>query len=421
MNTSPPDVGRIALPAPTAGTVVEGLACLRAKQPKQDRNGGTYLVVDVGHREGSARLKIWAGETPQWADLSDGDALWLSLIGKPARGDWPPEWSVRSVRKLAADHPIRDDLLPACPIPEGELERRWESLCDQLSPPARALLEVVLQHVGEDRYRRAAAAERMHHAVAPHGLWWHSVEVGEAALALAQSIPTYKDALSVDVLVMGALLHDVGKVLEYEVRAGVGIRRAAVAHARYHTTLGIQLVTEAVTLERATLDAAGTPRWLVDAVLHVIESHHAMKEWGSPTAPASREAWLLHLADMASAKLNALSDDLATATPMEGDGWCRPTDSRHPPLQRFDALATTLRAPRPFADPPHQPATEAATAEGSQPDATPPHDAASGEPRAESAPDVVATAAGPEFHADDPAWMHDPHVLEVVILNPEKP
>lgn len=419
MNTSFPDVGRIALPVPTAGTAVEGVACLRTKQPKQDRNGGTYLVIDIGHREGSARLKIWASETPHWADLSDGDALWLSLIGKPARGDWPPEWSVRSVRKLAADHPIRDDLLPACPIPVGELERRWASLCDHLSPPARALLEVVLQHVGEERYRRAAAAERMHHAVAPHGLWWHSIEVGEAALALAQSIPTYQDALSVDVLVLGALLHDVGKVLEYEVRAGVGIRRAAVAHARYHTTLGIQLVTEAVTLERATLDTVGSPRWLVDAVLHVIEPHHAMKEWGSPTAPASREAWLLHLADMASAKLNALSDDLATGAPMDDDGWCRPTDARHPPVQRFDSLATALRAPRLFTDPLHEPATAAASAEGQPADVAPLHVTATDGTHDVPTPDESPMATVLESSADDPAWMRDPQLLEIVILNPE--
>ncbi len=379
MNTSIPDVGRIALPLPTAGTVVEGVACLRAKQPKQDRNGGTYLVVDIGHREGSARLKIWASDAPQWADLNDGDALCLSLLGKPARGDWPPEWSVRSVQKLPADHPIRDDLLPPCPIPEADLTARWAALCTELSPPAQTLLDVVLQHVGEDRYRRAAAAERMHHAVAPHGLWWHSIEVGEAALGLARSIGTYVDALSVDVLVLGALLHDVGKVLEYDVLAGVGIRRAAIAHARYHTTLGIQLVTEAVTLGRDTLEAAGTPRWLVDAVLHVIESHHAMKEWGSPTAPASREAWLLHLADMASAKLNALSDDLATAMPMDDDGWCRPTDSRHPPLQRFDGIAGALRA---------MPATSTVPATGH------------------------ATS-----DASESAW--DPDLIELIILDPE--
>ncbi|MCC6769776.1 MAG: HD domain-containing protein [Gemmatimonadaceae bacterium] len=419
MNTSVSDVGRIALPAPTAGTVVEGVACLRAKHAKQDRNGGTYLVVDIGHREGSARLKIWSSETALWADLSDGDALWLSLLGKPARGDWPPEWSVRSVRKLSTDHPIRDDLLPSCPIHEDELERRWATLQAQLSPPAYTLLATVLAHVGEDRYRRASAAERMHHAVAPHGLWWHSIEVAEAALGLARSVPTYSDALSVDVLVLGALLHDVGKVLEYDVLPGVGIRRASMAYARYHTTLGIQLVTEAVTLGRATLEAAATPRWLVDAVLHVIESHHAMKEWGSPTTPASREAWLLHLADMASAKLNALSDDLATGTPMDDDGWCRPSDSRHPPLQRFDTLATALRAPRLHVAALHQPATADTSVEVPQPNEIPIHTTATREGREMRGQGAAPTTDVAEDHPHDHAWMHDPQLLEVVILNPE--
>ena len=82
---------------------------------------------------------------------------------------------------------------------------------------------------------------------------------------------------------------------------------------------------------------------------------------------------------MASAKLNALSDDLATATPMDDDGWCRPTDSRRPPLQRFDGLAGALRA---------MPATGTVPATGH------------------------STSDAPES-----AW--DPDLIELIILDPE--
>lgn len=42
----------------------------------------------------------------------------------------------------------------------------------------------------------------------------------------------------------------------------------------------------------------------VDNVTHNILAHHGMREWGSPVAPATREAWILHLADNLSARLD---------------------------------------------------------------------------------------------------------------------
>jgi len=42
-----------------------------------------------------------------------------------------------------------------------------------------------------------------------------------------------------------------------------------------------------------------------DAVLHCILSHHGRREWGSAVAPSSREAWLVHLADMKSARMDS--------------------------------------------------------------------------------------------------------------------
>jgi len=41
-----------------------------------------------------------------------------------------------------------------------------------------------------------------------------------------------------------------------------------------------------------------------DAVLHCILSHHGRREWGSSVAPNSREAWLVHIADMMSARMD---------------------------------------------------------------------------------------------------------------------
>lgn len=338
---------RVALGYPEPGTQSSGVVCVRARTERTASTGSAYLVVTLGHREGSATVKIWSQDLPAWSGVQEGDALWVRLVAKPGNNGFPPEWAVQEFTRLPADHPVRDDLLPACPIPYEELRARFDAVRDLLSGPARVFLDVVIEHAGEESYWRAPAAERMHHAVAPYGLVWHSIEVAEVAVATARAIPTYAPQLSIDALVLGALLHDLGKIREYEVVPGVGIRRSALAEARYHTTLGIEMVATAAALNAARLEAAGVPAWLIDHVYAVIESHHAQKEWGSPSSPASREAWLLHLADQTSAKLSSMSATLERATPMDVEGWYRPAEPRARPMQRFDLLEAACETSSP--------------------------------------------------------------------------
>lgn len=336
---------RVALGYPEPGTQSSGIVCVRARTERTASTGSPYLVVTLGHRDGSATVKVWSQDLPAWASVQEGEALWVRLVAKAGNNGFPPEWTVQEFERLPADHPVRDDLLPACPIPYEELRARYDALRQLLTAPARVLLDVVMEHVGEDAYWRAPAAERMHHAVAPYGLVWHSVEVAEVAVASARAIPTYAAQLSLDALILGALLHDLGKIREYEVVPGVGIRRSVLAEARYHTTLGVEMVATATAIHAARLEAAGVPSWLIQHVYAVIESHHAQKEWGSPSAPASREAWLLHLADQTSAKLAALTATLERATPMDVDAWYRPAEPRARPLQRFDLLQAAAMTP----------------------------------------------------------------------------
>lgn len=340
--------GRLPLTEPVDGARIEGVTCVRVTEDRTSQRGTTFRRILLGNRHGQFTLNVWKDQMPAWEGIGQGDGVWVSLVGRAGSGGYGPSWSHSEVVRLDASHPVRDDLLPPCPVPEAELRQRFEALVSQLSAPAQALLAVVLREVSEAAYWRAPAAQRLHHAVAPLGLAWHSCEVAEAALLLA-TIPRYTALLNTDVLILGGLLHDVGKVMEYSVQPGVGITRAPLAAARYHTTLGIQIITAAVTRAEAELAAAGTPRWLVDAVLAVVESHHAIREHGSPTAPASAESWVLHAADLVSARLAATYEALETATPLAEPAWYRAGNQY---VQAFHQVAVTTEAPSSGDEPP---------------------------------------------------------------------
>jgi putative nucleotidyltransferase with HDIG domain len=340
---------RLPLMEATDGARIEGVTCVRATEERTSQRGTAYRRILLGNRHGQFTLNVWQDQIPAWHGIAQGDGVWVSLVGRAGSGGYGPSWSHGEVVRLDDSHPVRDDLLPPCPVPEAELRERWDALVAQLSAPAQALLAVVLREVTEEDYWRAPAAQRLHHAVAPFGLVWHSCEVAEAALLLAR-LPRYTALLNTDVLILGGLLHDVGKTLEYAVQPGVGITRAPLAAARYHTTLGVQIVTAAVTRAEAELAAAGTPRWLVDAVLAVVESHHAVREHGSPTAPTSAESWVLHAADLASARLAATHEALETATPLAEPTWYRAGTQY---LQAFHEVAVLAKTP-PLPDAPRE-------------------------------------------------------------------
>lgn len=95
---------------------------------------------------------------------------------------------------------------------------------------------------------------------------------------------------------LAALFHDVGKMWDYEKVDGVW-------RATDHKRLVHHISRSGVEWIRAA-DKCKVPYDTQDRVLHAILAHHGRREWGSPVAPKSRMAWLLHLCDQLSARMN---------------------------------------------------------------------------------------------------------------------
>jgi 3'-5' exoribonuclease len=106
-----------------------------------------------------------------------------------------------------------------------------------------------------------------------------------------------------------ALIHDVGKVRTLPPIAGSAFPEASTHFD--HVTLGILMVQQAA----ASLDPQLEPSRL-EALLHAILAHHGRPEWGATVEPKTAEAWLVHLADQAEARLWAYSNQADTPQPV---------------------------------------------------------------------------------------------------------
>jgi len=240
------------------------------------------------------------------------------------------EWQFDAIEPLDPQHPVRREAMPICPVPRATLIARTTAILDKMSVEAREVFVRGMQtNVRwsdgtlapiKGAYVEAPAAMGHHHAHLS-GLWWHSLQVTEGAMALATAYAAY-DAmdLDLDAVRLGGLLHDLGKVDEYA-WDGV-IAMAPLSGSMSHMGHGVRRITEAVLRAEMCDGWVPSPRQrdLLEHVQHIIASHHMQREWGAISEPASREAWLVQSADLVSSRVQPITD--ATASMQDrGDGW----------------------------------------------------------------------------------------------------
>lgn len=323
------------------GSESAGAACVRAREPRQTKVGKPYLVVELGNGSGQASARVWSEGLDAWEHIRAGDAVDLRARVQAGWRGGAPELVILSVSKLPEDHPVRLELNPRSPVAFERLEERFEGLTATINrPEALHLLELVLEYVGREKFMTAPAAVSNHHNYI-HGLLEHSVEVAEMAVALA-STERYADRIDRDMLIAAALAHDIGKVEAYDWE-GVPIRISRSGRLRSHVCRGAEMVGTAVSVTWAIEGNRVAPRD-VDLLKHIIESHHGTLEWGSPTPPRTLEAVLVHHADVASARLAEMSDDLGSA-PAHSDHWVDPIGWRRGPVWDFACAYSFQAAP----------------------------------------------------------------------------
>lgn len=204
-----------------------------------------------------------------------------------------------------------DETMPAdlfivstrCPI--IQLEADFEHLIDKVDHPGlRELLRRCFTSEVMGNFRRWPAAVR-HHGAVVGGLLEHTVNVTSIAELTAHLYPCNHD-----MVLTGALLHDIGKLEELEGTIGSGY--TAAGRMVGHIILGMQYV------QRQAEGVSSVNEGMREDLLHIILAHHT-KEFGSPVNPVTIEALIVHQADMTEARLTGYLEHCQRTG--GSDGW----------------------------------------------------------------------------------------------------
>lgn len=281
-------------------------------------DGRPYFSITLRNGTGSISGRIWQERLSLLDGVGEGDPVSISGRIKPGFKSGPPEIDIYTVKKLDRSHPIMQCLNPVCPVPLETLQDHYDALVSTLSAPWRAFLDAFFT-VGcpwED-YISAPAAVTNHHAYI-HGLFEHHIEVAETALQIGETYAS-QARIDRDLVIVGALIHDSGKTVEYEWK-GCPIRMSEFGLMGNHMVFGPQQVERTWVLEQERLREAGLSRKDLHLIEHIQMSHHGKPEWGAVCTPRFLEAQIVHHADLISAEMRMMLDAIQNGTPSR-DGW----------------------------------------------------------------------------------------------------
>ena len=185
-------------------------------------------------------------------------------------------------------------------------------------PDLRATIQALFDDIGE-KFRNAPAAVAMHHAYR-HGLLEHTTHMARAARAL---LPLYPE-IDADLALAGILVHDTGKVIEYE--GDLVTSRSRRGLLQGHVVLGYQLVRKAGMKCKLASD-------LLERLEHIVLSHQGELEWGAAVIAATPEAIFVAKVDDLDAKMGMVQRLLRQANPEDE------FSERHPGLNSLLLLS----------------------------------------------------------------------------------
>ncbi len=280
-----------------AGDTVQQAFLVQAKQLRTQRNGAFFLDLELMDRTGTVSAKMWDATPELFESFAENDFILVKAHGETYRRRL--QLVLTDLRRLDPAKVDLGEFLPTTKKDVGALVARVREIAEGIEGPhLRALLAAFL----DDKefmagFRRAPGGVAIHHAWLG-GLLEHTLAVTELALEVAGRYPN----LNRDVLVAGAILHDIGKIEELDYARG--FRYTDAGGLVGHLPLGVRMVEE----RARTLD--GFPAELLDQLRHLILSHHGEHDYGSPVLPATAEAIALHYLDNLDAKLCAFDQAL---------------------------------------------------------------------------------------------------------------
>ena len=265
---------------------------VRSKEIREKKTGEPYLALLLSDRTGEVEAKMW-DNVAEVMDTFERDDF-VKVKGLIQIYHNRPQLTIHKMRRLEDSDVDFAGYFPASGRDPEEMWRELRAMIVKMTDPhLRGLVEAVLDDPEiASRYRKAPAAKQIHHA------WLGGLLEHVLSLCQLCHVTAGHYAVDLNLLLAGAVLHDVGKIYELSYDRSFGY--TTEGQLLGHMVMGLRIVDDKL---RGLPEFPPRLRTLVE---HMIVSHHGKYEFGSPKLPQFPEALLFHYLDDMDSKMECM-------------------------------------------------------------------------------------------------------------------
>jgi len=299
--------------------VVTSYFCLASVALREKKSGpGQYLALTLSDKTGSLEARMWDDFADVFSGCSEG--CYVKAQGQISKYQGKFQITLTKMRNAAENEVDTSDFQPVSEFAAEQMDAELRGIVAGFRD--EDLRRLVLAFLDDPEigpaFRVAPAAKVLHHAWIS-GLLEHVLSLVKVLKAVAPFYPEVNE----DLLVTGAILHDIGKVRELSWKTSFNYTLEGQLVG--HISIAQGMLREKV---QALQPFPEKKRVLVE---HMILAHHGKYEFGSPKLPMTPEAILLSAMDDLEAKFSALRREFAGAIragkrPEETTEWVRSMD-----------------------------------------------------------------------------------------------
>lgn len=276
--------------------LVEGFGLVKSAEKRSAKNGSVYLDMLLGDKDGDVFAKIWDFRediTP----MPEVNSI-VKFRGTLQQYNGNDQLIISKLRpSVPTDNLDMGDFVKSSDVEGEDMYRAIVNMVSAFTD--NELRSVVLAMLADNREQMLSfpAAEKLHHAMRG-GLLYHTLSI----VRLAEGVCGIYPFVDRELLLSGAILHDIAKIREYSINSlGVVDGHTLEGMLLGHLVMG----AEDVGRKCDELGISAEKKYLLQ---HMLISHHGKLEFGAAVRPAFIEAEILSQLDMLDANIYEMAD-----------------------------------------------------------------------------------------------------------------
>jgi len=311
------------------GDVVNDIYAVKIKNPPRAYKRGTWFSLAITDKTGEINVKYWGGDNKErvkrlYDSFKIGDVIQVRL-GNVEIYEEKPQISINEtsggLRRCSPNEYDVSDFIPS--LDEEKIKTLLETIKKDVKNIENTQLRNLLDSFFNDKefiadFCSSPSAMTHHHNYAGGNLE-HTVGV----VRLCRNICEMYQGVNLDLVITGAILHDIGKIKEYVTKAAID--KTDVGNFIGHIVMGDRWIRSKIKELRES--GKDFDQELEDRLCHIILSHHGRYEYGSPRLPKTIEAMVVHAADLMDSQVKNFIQNIEEGRKTSEDDWAFIWDS----------------------------------------------------------------------------------------------